>query len=337
MPRTADVRKDAYVGGMGAPSARLFRLLSLLQARRVSSGAELADRLAVTERTVRRDIECLRELGYPVEGVTGTAGGYRLGSGERLPPLLLEDAEAVAIAAALLSADGLGETAARALAKLEQVLPKRLQPRVGWLAANTVAIPGDTRRRVDAGVLAVLAAACRDREVVEFGYTRMDGATGPRSVAPHHIAAGHGLWYLIAHDRDRDGWRVFRIDRVHDAAPTGRPFTPRALPDEPARYLAQTLAATRYPYTAVARVRAPAEQVRARLRAPLPHRVEALDEASCRVRFGANELDTVLDEVLAIATLGARIELEGPAELHGRLERTAATLGGIRTQDGRSA
>lgn len=321
---------------MGTPSARLFRLLSLLQARRVWSGTELADRLEVTERTVRRDIDSLRELGYPVEGVTGTAGGYRLGSGERIPPLLLDDDEAVAIAAALLSADGLGELAARALAKLEQVLPKRLQPRVGWLAANTVAIPGETRLRVDAGVLAVLAAGCRDREIVEFGYTRRDGATGPRSVAPHHIAAGYGLWYLIAHDRDRDDWRVFRIDRIHDAAPTGRAFTPRALPEEPARYLAQALADTTYPYTAVAVVRAPAERVRARLRAPLPHRIEALEDTSCRVLFGADELDTVLGEVLAVATLGAPIELDAPAELHRWLERTVSTLGEIRSDGGRS-
>ncbi|WP_020497188.1 helix-turn-helix transcriptional regulator [Sciscionella marina] len=308
------------------PSARLFRVLSLLQARRVWSGAELAERLGVTERTVRRDIDCLRELGYVIDSLTGTAGGYRLGAGNRLPPLQLEDTEAVAVAAALLTADRVGEPATRALAKLEQVLPKRLRPNVSGLAASTVILPGGQRESVDPVVLGALAAACRDHEILEFDYTRMDGTQRQRTVAPHHLIAGYGLWYLIGHDEDRADWRVFRVDRIREPLPNGRRFTPRALPVTPEEYLRTALRDTPYPYTAQAVVDADSARVAACLVAPQPWRVTALGEQCSRVRFGAVELDAILGEILSIARLAVPIQIQGPPELTERLQGAVAAL-----------
>lgn len=201
-------------------SARLLRLLSLLQAHRDWSGADLADRLGVTPRTVRRDVDRLRELGYPVNASPGTGGGYQLGAGAELPPLLLDDDEAVAVAVGLRTAagqgiEGIGETSVRALAKLEQVLPNRLRRRVSALNAFTVPmLRGSGPSAVDPAVLTELANACRDCERLRFEYLDHGGSPTRRTVEPHRLVCTEHRWYLVAWDVDRDDWRTFRVDRI---------------------------------------------------------------------------------------------------------------------------
>lgn len=213
-------------------SARLLRLLSLLQAHREWSGADLADRLGVTSRTIRRDVDRLRELGYPVNASPGTGGGYQLGAGAELPPLLLDDDEAVAVAVGLRTAagqgiEGIGETSVRALAKLEQVLPSRLRRRVS--ALNTFTVPmlrGPQPSAVDPGVLTELANACRDGERLRFEYRDHGGSPTRRNVEPHRLVCTERRWYLVAWDVDRDDWRTFRADRITPTPPHGPRFTP---------------------------------------------------------------------------------------------------------------
>lgn len=213
-------------------SARLLRLLSLLQAHREWSGPDLADRLGVTPRTIRRDVDRLRELGYPVNASPGTGGGYQLGAGAELPPLLLDDDEAVAVAVGLRTAagqgiEGIGETSVSALAKLEQVLPNRLRRRVGALNAFTVPMLRDPQpSAVDPGVLTELANACRDRERLRFDYRDHGGSPTRRTVEPHRLVCTERRWYLVAWDVDRDDWRTFRADRITPRPPHGPRFTP---------------------------------------------------------------------------------------------------------------
>src|SRR5215211_9032365 len=218
---------------MGTAS-RLLELLSLLQARRDWSGADLADRLEVSGRTVRRDIERLRALGYPVDALPGPAGGYRLRAGAAMPPLLLDDDEAIAIAvglrtAARASVTGIEETSVRALVKLEQVLPSHLRRRVRALQTATMTLPagGPT---VDPQSLTVIAAACRDSERLRFAYRGRDGASSRREVEPHSLVNLGRRWYLVAWDRGREDWRSFRVDRLTGPAVTGVRFTARELP-----------------------------------------------------------------------------------------------------------
>ncbi|HEU4538152.1 MAG TPA: YafY family protein, partial [Polyangiaceae bacterium] len=233
-------------------SARLLRLLSLLQSRRHWSGAELAERLAVTERTVRRDVERLRSLGYPVPSTSGVAGGYKLGAGASLPPLSLDEDEALAVAVGLRTAAGgtvagLEEVSLRALVKLEQVLPARLRRRVNALHASIVPLYA-AGPRVDAGVLATLAAACRDAERVAFGYADREGAASERSVEPHGLVHTGGRWYLAAWDADREAWRTFRVDRIKHCAPTGARFAPREPPEgSVAAFVSRSVASSGYP------------------------------------------------------------------------------------------
>ena len=215
-------------------SSRLLTLLSLLQARRDWPGGELAERLEVSRRTIRRDVERLRGLGYPVESLTGPAGGYRLAAGTAMPPLLLDDDEAIAIAvglrtAARASVTGIEETSVRALVKLEQVLPAHLRSRVSALAAATMSLPpaGPT---VDPQCLTVLAGGCRDSECVRFGYRARDGEFARRDVEPHALVNRGRRWYLVCWDRGRDDWRTFRVDRITEPLALGVRFTPRRLP-----------------------------------------------------------------------------------------------------------
>lgn len=208
-------------------SARLLALLSLLQVRREWTGQELADRLEVGPRTIRRDVEKLRSLGYPVQAAPGVAGGYRLGAGGELPPLLLDDAEAIAVAVGLRTAAsgsiaGIEETSVRALAKLEQVLPARLRRRVSALSDATSAFGGEGPR-IDADVLATIAGACRDGTRLRFAYVAKDDTASKRNIEPcAAVYSGH-RWYLVAFDLDRDDWRTFRIDRIRGRVrPGGR-------------------------------------------------------------------------------------------------------------------
>src|SRR6266508_1905961 len=231
---------------MSQTSSRLLELLSLLQGRRDWPGAELADRLEVSGRTIRRDVERLRQLGYPVESLTGPAGGYRLRAGSAMPPLLLDDDEAIAIAvglrtAARSSVTGIEETSVRALVKLEQVLPAHLRRRVSALGSATIAPPaaGPT---VDPQHLTVTAAACRDSECLRFAYRSRDGTDTRRDVEPHSLVNLGRRWYLVAWDRRREDWRTFRIDRLSGPAAGSVRFTARKLPaKDAATYVQQNI------------------------------------------------------------------------------------------------
>ncbi|MDO9357232.1 MAG: YafY family protein, partial [Solirubrobacteraceae bacterium] len=220
---------------MAETSARLLRLLSLLQTRRDWTGAELAERLNVAPRTIRRDIDRLRKIGYPVDADRGLAGGYRLGAGAELPPLLLEDDEAVAIAVGLRGATagsvrGIEESSVRALAKLEQILPDRVRRKVSAIQGFTVSLP---RRgpSIDANVLTTLSAACRDRDRVRFKYRTADGTLSTRKVEPVRLAHEGQRWYLLAFDNDRDDWRTFRVDRIGDVPSSAGRFARRPDPE----------------------------------------------------------------------------------------------------------
>ena len=254
-----------------APTAgRLLSLLSLLQGRREWPGALLARRLDVSQRTVRRDVERLRGLGYPIESTSGPAGGYSLTAGAAMPPLLLDDDEALAVAIALRTAArsavaGIEETALRALVKLEQVLPSHLRRRVQAFGATEVLGGAGGGPVVDAAALTVLGTACRDREMLRFGYRGRDGERSRRMVEPHALVAHGRRWYLLAFDPARTGWRTFRVDRVERPAPSGSRFEPRAIPGgDAASYLSRTLSDVVYRHEARVRYLAPAKQLRVR-------------------------------------------------------------------------
>ncbi|MFS8099180.1 YafY family transcriptional regulator [Lentzea alba] len=292
-------------------SARLLRLLSLLQSPRDWTGPELAERLGVTTRTVRNDVDRLRNLGYPVHATPGAAGGYKLGAGAKLPPLLLDDDEAVAIALSLSTHDS--ETAARALKKLEQVLPSRLRHRLSTLQDYTSAIP---HAELDPEVATVIANACRARERLRFDYVKFDGSEDRRDVEPHRLVHTRGRWYLVAWDVGRQDWRTFRADRVRPRVPTGPRFTERPLPDLET-YLSQGLATAAWRFRASVTVHAPAHEIAARIPAAL---VEAIDDTTCRMTAGS---DTPEMLALYLGMLGCDFEVDGPPELVQHLGITA--------------
>ncbi|UJW33085.1 YafY family transcriptional regulator [Saccharothrix sp. AJ9571] len=273
-------------------SARLLRMLSLLQARRTWTGPELADRLDVTTRTIRNDVDRLRGLGYPVDATPGVSGGYTLGAGAAMPPLLLDDEEAVAIVVGLRTAagvEGIAETSVRALAKLEQVLPSRLRHRVEALQTSTIAVRG-TGPAVDPGVLTVLAGACRDRETLRFDYANHDGSESRRQAEPHSVVHMGRRWYLVAWDVDRQDWRTFRVDRIRPRTPNGRRFAPRQPPEGGVvHYLQRGVGAALWRHHATIRVHAPASAVAAKV--PPAVVVEAVDEHHCLLKAGADTLE----------------------------------------------
>jgi predicted DNA-binding transcriptional regulator YafY len=245
-------------------SARLLRLLGLLQVRPEWSGADLAARLGVTVRTLRRDVQRLRDLDYPVHSVPGVAGGYRLGSGRALPPLLLDDEEAIAVVVSLRSAAshtvaGLSEASVSALAKLDQVLPTRLRERTAALQQVTVALTGPGPV-VDPDQLAALAAACRGRQRVRLSYRNRSGADSERVVEPHRLVSTGYRWYLMAFDVEQGDWRTFRVDRITESAEAGGRFVPREPPD-PAAFVARAVTLAPYRYQARVLVHAPAQVV----------------------------------------------------------------------------
>jgi predicted DNA-binding transcriptional regulator YafY len=304
-------------------SARLLRLLSLLQVRRDWTGGELAERLGVTARTVRRDVEKLRGLGYPVAATSGVSGGYRLDRGASLPPLLLDDEEAVAVAVGLRTAaggsvSGIAETSVRALAKLEQVMPARLRHRVNTLQSVTVPLTagGPT---VDPDTLTAIAAACRDHQRLRFDYRDHDGTESIRSTEPHRLVHTGRRWYLIAFDTDRQDWRTFRVDRLRPRIPTGPRFVPRDPPADAAAYVSQAVASAPYQYQAKLLMHAPAEVVAERS-SPTAGRLEPIDDHTCVLHTGANSLDQL---AIYVAVKGIDFDVIEPPELIGYLRTLA--------------
>lgn len=301
-------------------SARLLELLSLLQLKRDWTSSELAGRLEVSTRTVRADIGKLRSLGYPVDARPGVAGGYRLAAGTAMPPLLLDDDEAVAVAVGLGAVAtwrlGVEETSLTALAKLEQVMPSRLRRRVDAVREATSVVPG-TEPALDLSVLGTIAAAIRGHERLRFGYTKYGGGEGARHTEPQRLVSWGPLWYLLAWDLDRDDWRVFRVDRMVPHAPTGSRFRPRAVPaDDIVEYVVARVITAAWKYRARVLVHAPAALVAAKI--PIPVQIEAVDEFTCRVELGSDDPDRL---ALWMAQLDADIEVIEGDELAAAFDR----------------
>jgi predicted DNA-binding transcriptional regulator YafY len=301
-------------------SARLLRLLSLFQARRYWSGADLAERLEVNPRTLRRDVDRLRSLGYPVNSNSGTAGGYQLGAGATLPPLLLDDDEAVAVALGLRTAasgsvTGIQEASMRAMSKLEQVLPSHLRDRVTALQAFIVPLTG-TGPTVDANALSAIAGACRDCRTIHFNYRSREGAASTREVEPHRLVHTGRRWYLAAWDTGRTNWRTFRVDRIDAKISPGSRFVPRDPPDgDFAAYVSRSVAYAPYPYRATVTVHAAAATVAERI-PPAVGIIEAIDESTCMLKLGAVSLDSLS---VYLALIGFDFEVHDPPELIERV------------------
>jgi predicted DNA-binding transcriptional regulator YafY len=308
-------------------SVRLLRLLSIMQARPEWTGPELAERLDVTVRTLRRDVTRLRELGYPVRATPGVAGGYRLAAGSTLPPLLLDDDEAVAVVLSLRTATshsvtGIAETALAALAKLERVLPARLRQRTAALRLATVPLPGQAPT-VDPDVLTVIAEACQGQYRLTFAYRDRDGTASVRTVEPHRLVHTGRRWYLVARDRDRDAWRTFRADRIDAPRSTGIRFTPHDPPDA-AAFVTDSVATAPYRFRARVLVHAPAPAVAERV-PPTAAVIEAVDDGSCLLSTGADSLAFI---AMHLALLGHDFTVLSPTELIEELRVLADRLAG---------
>lgn len=304
---------------------RLLRLLSLLQMPREWPGSELAERLGVSHRTVRRDIERLRELGYPVEATMGVGGGYRLAAGAAMPPLLLDDDEAVAIAVGLRTTarqpvNGIADASVRALAKVQQVLPTRLRQRVGVL---TTATAPTEAALVDPEQLTALAAAAATNERVNFDYRDQDGIPSQRLAEPHRLVMTGRRWYLVAYDNERHDWRTFRADRIENTKSTGIRVPPRELPlDDAAAFVTSQLHDLAPLYAAVATLRLPAAQAAARL-GDAAGTIEPLGAEECRWTSPADTVDWL---AFRLASLGCDFVVHEPAELVDHLRRVGARI-----------
>ncbi len=314
---------------MTETSGRLLKLLSLLQARRDWPGGELAQRLGVSGRTIRRDVERLRELGYPVDAVTGPAGGYRLHAGTAMPPLLLDDDEAVAIAVGLRTAagasvSGIGETSIRALVKLEQVLPSHLRRRVNALSSVLATLPA-SGPMVDPEALTTIAGACRDHERLRFAYRDRDALRARRHVEPHSLVNLGRRWYLVAWDCEREGWRTFRVDRLKSPQLAGARFPSRPLPAaDAAEFVAQSLSAMPMPHNATVVARGRVDAV-GEVVGWFGAEVEVAGEDTCRIRLRA-ESSQWLDSMIAMIAVVADIEACDPPDVAGRIADLAGRL-----------
>lgn len=305
---------------MANTSARMLRLLSFLQTHRYWPGPELASRLEVSERTLRRDVDRLRELGYPVDANRGVAGGYQLQTGAAMPPLLLDDEEAVAIAVGLRTAaggavDGIEETSVRALTKVIQVMPPRLRRRVEALRSFTVPAVWGGGPTIESATLTAIAQACRDDERLRFRYTRRDGEEAPRHVEPHRLVSLGRRWYLVAWDLERGDWRTFRLDRLVDPVATGARFRQRELPGgDAAAFVRRGLASIPTRYRVEVTVEATAEAVRRVVSSW--GEVEELGESRCRLTMNVDTFDWT---ALVLASVGAEFAVVSPPELTGYL------------------
>jgi predicted DNA-binding transcriptional regulator YafY len=309
-------------------TSRALKLLSLLQSRRIWTGPELMARLGVSERTLRRDIDRLRDLGYRVDSFSGPAGGYQLAAGSDIPPLLLDEEEASAIAMGLLTAaggtiEGMEEISLRALAKLEQVLPPATRLRLTTLQT---AIEPLIRSwiTVDADTLTILAQACRDRERVRFLYRRRDGEQSERHVEPHQLVPVNQRWYLLGYDRDRDDWRTFRLDRLDEPKPTRINFPPRDIPGgSAARYVEESLRAAPMRYQVTATLHAPAGEVsRATHDAGT---VEPLGKTRSRWKSQGDSLEWLAFQLI---WLGVPFQIHEPPELIAYVHQLSDRLAG---------
>ncbi|MFF2364930.1 helix-turn-helix transcriptional regulator [Streptomyces sp. NPDC058122] len=309
--------------------ARLLQLLSLLQTPREWPGGELSERLGVSRRTVRRDIDRLRELGYPVQATKGADGGYRLVAGTAMPPLVLDDEEAVAIAVGLRAGAGhavagVDEASVRALAKLEQVLPSRLRRRVSMLQAATTPLTSGDGASIAPETLTVMASAVAGRERLRFAYRSGDGTPSRRLTEPYRLVSTGRRWYLVAFDLDRDDWRTFRVDRVSEPFATGARFTPRELPTgDAAEFLRQSMYRRQETYTYDITFAAPAEFVAARVPAWVGA-PEPIDERSCRLR--ATSSDSVEWLAVRIAMVDCDFTVREPRELVDYVRELGARL-----------
>lgn len=316
---------------MLSTSARLLRLASLLQSRRHWPGAALADELGVDARTMRRDVDRLRELGYPVEASSGVGGGYALGRGADLPPLVLDDDEAVALAIALRAASasvgGIEATSLRLMGKLDQLMPTRLRRRATALHAVTLSLRSGLPL-VDAGLLSSLATACRDCLAVKFGYRNHAGEASQRHVQPLRLANYGRRWYLIAWDIERSDWRSFRVDRLHGAPTLGAPFTPRPVPDDVAARLESGIAYAPFACRITLRLEGTVEA----LQAALPTWCGVLErdtDTHSLLRVGADSPEGVLAQVLMIGRDAELVEDAAMApQLQAVLSRMSALFSG---------
>ncbi|MER5517962.1 YafY family protein [Streptomyces sp. NPDC048254] len=298
--------------------ARLLQLLSLLQTPREWPGGELAERLRVSRRTVRRDIDRLRELGYPVEASKGADGGYRLVAGKAMPPLLLDDEEAVAIAVGLRAGaghavEGVDEASVRALAKLEQVLPARLRHRVATLQAATTPLTSGDGASIAPETLTVMASAVAGRERLRFAYRAADGSETRRQAEPYRLVSTGRRWYLVAYDLDRDDWRTFRVDRVSEPFATGARFAPREMPTgSAAEYLRRSIQRQQETYEFVIAFAGTVEEVGARVPGWLGTPVDEGD-GWCVVRGAGG--DPVEWLAVRLAMAGGEFVVREPREL----------------------
>jgi predicted DNA-binding transcriptional regulator YafY len=297
-------------------SARLLRLLSLFQAQRYWSGGELSRKLAVTSRTLRRDVDRLRSLGYPVHSTSGIAGGYQLGAGANLPPLLLDDEEAVAVALGLRTSatggvSGMEEHSVRALLKLEQVLPPRLRRRVAALHGFIVPLAG-RGPRVEAKRLSAIAGACRDHEGIRFSYNDRGGAASTRAVEPHRLVHTGYRWYLVAWDLARKDWRTFRVDRIEGELKTSTRFKPRRPPEgDFAAFVSKSLESIPRPFRARITVSAPLATVAKHIPSS-GGTIEAVDENSCVIQTASYSMEML---VMHLMFLNVGFRVHEPPEL----------------------
>ncbi|MEM9132305.1 MAG: YafY family protein [Actinomycetota bacterium] len=323
---------------MSDPTARALTLLSLLQTHRHWSGAELADRLGVSARTVRRDVDRLRELGYPVEAMPGVDGGYQLAAGAHLPPLVVDDDEAVALAIGLRAAAGasiedIGDTTLRVMAKLEQILPDHVRRRIDAVNANVESLRWAPTTVVPPASLGLLAQACRDREEVRFEYTRNDGEISSRLVQPLQLVSVGQRWYLVAWDVRREDWRTFRIDRMEEPRLGGVRFEPKELPsDSPAEYVAAGLRQAFAVHEATIDLTGP-EDGFAAMRHWYGAEVTEVAEGRRRLWLRSESLDWLAGMVAIFATLFDVTIVGAPAEAVAMLRHGARRLDVAVTDD----
>ncbi len=309
-------------------SARLLRLLTLFQSRPIWAGADLTHRLEVTARTLRRDVDRLRSLGYPVHSTSGPAGGYQLGAGAALPPLMLDNHEALAVAIALhqtggAEGTGVAEAGQRALAKLDQVLPARVRKRLEALRAAIVRVPAPAAPSVELGVVDALAAACAEHRVVQFGYRDQQARVTRRDVEPHRLVLAERRWYLAAWDRARLDWRTFRVDCVAAPVELAGGFVPRAAPeDDIAGYVMRSTSWRSHPHQARVLFQAPVATLRAKI-PPAYGTLTAVGARRCRLETGGSSLDGI---AVWLAITGVPFRVESPPALAEQVRVLGARL-----------